>query len=114
MGVRTGLLPDLVHAQDYPWRNHGEAQTIIPKMITSLSKRCGNERCKEDHKPGDCLGGDCETTEDHTFAVIDAIHMGFQLCCSFPSVDVSAPQGGGKYLYPKGYFSSDYVTPCVD
>jgi hypothetical protein len=92
------------------WRGSSNSS----KMPTYLNEKCNNERCKEDHKHGDCRGGDCKATEDYTPAIVDAIRMGFQLCCSFPRVDMSASQFGDKYVYSKKYFSPDSVTPCVD
>jgi hypothetical protein len=86
-----------------PLRKSWRGSSDNSKMLTYL-----NESTKEvrDHKHGDNQGGDYEEAENDTPGRIDAIHMGFQLCCSY--------QDGGGYFYPKEYCSTDYITPCID
>jgi hypothetical protein len=78
-------------------------------MLTYLDKKCAGDR-----KLGECQDGDCEASEDYTLEIIDAIREGFDLCCGSSYKKMVASRDGRMYLYPKDYFTSDYVMPCVD
>jgi ssDNA-binding Zn-finger/Zn-ribbon topoisomerase 1 len=102
-GLVTRYSPRPVKPLTKPWR----CSSNNPNMLTHFNEKCGGDRIH-----GECQGGDYIASEDYTPAVIDAIHMGSQLCCSSPSISMSASSEGRVYLYPKGNFSSDHVAPC--
>jgi hypothetical protein len=83
-----------------PWK----CSSDNPKMLTYLNKRCA-----VNHTHVECGDEDCEASEDYTPEIIDAIRMGFGLCCGPSSQRLIALPDSRN-----GSFAMDHVMSCVD